>query len=59
MMKKCSVPNFEIRRAPIGDIIFCAKFVAHKRSDASCFQVACTVVGGCRCRCSAGGSAPA
>ena len=34
-MKKSSVPNFEILGAPIGDIIFCAKFFAHKRADAS------------------------
>ena len=34
-MKKSSVPKFEIRRAPIEDLIFCAKFVAHKRADAS------------------------
>ena len=35
LMKKSSVPNFEILGAPIGDIIFCAKFFAHKRADAS------------------------
>ena len=34
-MKKSSVPNFEILGAPIGDIIFCAKFFAHKCADAS------------------------
>ena len=30
-MKKSSVPNFEI----LGDIIFCAKFFAHKCANAS------------------------
>ena len=29
LMKKSSVSNFEILGAPIGDLIFCAKFVAH------------------------------
>ena len=37
LMKRSSVPtcNFEILVAPIGDIIFCAKFFAHKRANAS------------------------
>ena len=34
-MKKSSVLNLEILGAPIGDLIFCAKFVARKRVDAS------------------------
>ena len=45
-MKKSSVPNFEILGAPIGDIIFCAKFFAHKCADASKLLL---TVGGCRC----------
>eukprot|EP00731_Ephydatia_muelleri_P004035 Em0002g211a len=32
-MKKCNVFNFEILGAPIGDTIFCAKFIAEKRAD--------------------------
>ena len=28
MMKKSNVPHFEILGAPIGDAIFCAKFVS-------------------------------
>ena len=29
-MKKCNAFNFEILGAPIGDTIFCAKFIAEK-----------------------------
>ena len=35
LMKKSSVPNFEVLGAPIGDLIFCAKCFAHKCADAS------------------------
>ena len=34
-MKVSRVPNLEILGAPIGDPIFCAKFVAQKRADAA------------------------
>ena len=52
-----SVPNFEILGAPIGDLIFlCAKFVAHKRADASKLLVQLEDVGDVD---PAGGSAPA
>ena len=34
-MKKCNAFNFEILGAPIGDTIFCAKFIAEKRAGAS------------------------
>ena len=33
-MKKSTSPHFEILGAPIGDIIFCSKFVAQKRAEA-------------------------
>ena len=33
-MKQSNVPHFEILGAPIGDLVFCAKFVAQKRSEA-------------------------
>ena len=29
-MKRSNVPHFEILGAPIGDLVFCAKFVAQK-----------------------------
>ena len=29
------MPHFEILGAPIGDLVFCAKFVAQKQSEAS------------------------
>ncbi|KAL5505640.1 hypothetical protein EMCRGX_G007104 [Ephydatia muelleri] len=34
-MKRSNVPHFEILGAPIGDLVFCAKFVAQKQSEAS------------------------
>ncbi|KAL5510407.1 hypothetical protein EMCRGX_G005945 [Ephydatia muelleri] len=34
-MKKCNAFNSEILGAPIGDTIFCAKFIAEKRAGAS------------------------
>ncbi|KAL5517587.1 hypothetical protein EMCRGX_G003165 [Ephydatia muelleri] len=34
-MKRSNVPHFEILEAPIGDLVFCAKFVAQKQSEAS------------------------
>ena len=34
-MKVSRVPNLEILGAPIGDPIFCAKFLAQKRADAA------------------------
>ena len=34
-MKVSQVPNLVILGAPIGDLIFCAKFVAQKRADAA------------------------
>ena len=34
-MKKSNVPHFEILGAPIGDFLFCANYIAQKRSDAS------------------------
>ena len=34
-LKKCNVPHFDILRAPIGDFLFCAKYVAQKCMDAS------------------------
>ena len=33
-MKRSHEPNFEILGAPIGDVIFCAKFLAQKRAKA-------------------------
>ena len=33
-MKQSNVPHFEILGAPIGDLVFCAKYVAQKRSEA-------------------------
>ena len=33
-MKKSTSPHFEILGAPIGDIIFCSKFVAQKCAEA-------------------------
>ena len=33
-MKVCHEPNLEILGAPIGDVIFCAKFLAEKRAKA-------------------------
>ena len=33
-MKRSTSPHFEILGAPIGDIIFCGKFVAQKRAEA-------------------------
>ena len=33
-MKMAHEPNFEILGAPIGDVIFCAKFLAQKRAKA-------------------------
>eukprot|EP00731_Ephydatia_muelleri_P009897 Em0005g483a len=33
-LKKSTSPHFEILGAPIGDIIFCSKFVAQKRAEA-------------------------
>ena len=38
LMKKSSVPNFEILGAPIGDVIFCAKVFCTK--TCRCFQFA-------------------
>ena len=34
-MKRSNVPHFEILGGPIGDLVFCAKFVAQKQSEAS------------------------
>ena len=34
-MKKPNVPHFDILGAPIGDYLFCAKYIAQKRTDAS------------------------
>ncbi|KAL5515224.1 hypothetical protein EMCRGX_G000360 [Ephydatia muelleri] len=34
-MKQSNVPHFEILGAPIGDLVFCATFVAQKQSEAS------------------------
>ncbi|KAL5516992.1 hypothetical protein EMCRGX_G002456 [Ephydatia muelleri] len=34
-MKRSNVLHFEILGAPIGDLVFCAKFVAQKQSEAS------------------------
>ena len=34
-MRRLNVPHFEILGAPIGDLVFCAKFVAQKQSEAS------------------------
>ena len=34
-MRQSNVPHFEILGAPIGDLMFCAKFVAQKQSEAS------------------------
>ena len=34
-MKRSNVPHFEILGAPIGDLVFCAKFVVQKQSEAS------------------------
>ena len=33
-MKKSNVPHFDILGAPIGDFLFCAKYIAQKRTDA-------------------------
>ena len=33
--RRSNVPHFEILGAPIGELVFCAKFVAQKQSDAS------------------------
>ena len=32
-IKTSNVPHFDILRAPIGDILFCANYVAQKRTD--------------------------
>eukprot|EP00731_Ephydatia_muelleri_P031102 Em0022g616a len=32
-MRRSNVPHFEILGAPIGDLVFCAKFVAQKQSE--------------------------
>ena len=32
-MKMYDEPNLEILGAPIGDVIFCAKFLTHKRAE--------------------------
>ncbi|KAL5475527.1 hypothetical protein EMCRGX_G025354 [Ephydatia muelleri] len=34
-MKKSNVPHFDILRAPIGDFLFCAKYIAQKCMDTS------------------------
>ena len=34
-MRRSNVPHFEILGAPIGDLVFCAKFVAQKQLEAS------------------------
>ena len=34
-MKKSNVPHFDILGASIGDFLFCAKYIAEKRTDAS------------------------
>ena len=34
-MKKSNVPHFDILGAPIGDFLFCAKYIAQKHADAS------------------------
>ena len=34
-MKKSNVPHFDILGAPIGDFLFCAKYIAQKCIDAS------------------------
>ena len=34
-MKKSNVPHFDILGAPIGDFLFCAKYIAQKSTDAS------------------------
>ena len=34
-MRRSNVPHFEILGAPIGDLVFCATFVAQKQSEAS------------------------
>ena len=34
-MKRSNTPNMEILGAPIGDILFCAKFVANQRAKAN------------------------
>ena len=39
-MKKSNVPHFDILGAPIGDFLFCAKYIAQKRTDASKLQLA-------------------
>ena len=44
-MKKCNAFNFEILGAPIGDTIFCAKFIAEKRAGASKFLALLKEVG--------------
>ena len=36
-MKRSNAPNIEILGAPVGDPIFCAKFIAEKRASASKF----------------------
>ena len=44
-MKKCNAFNFEILGAPIGNTIFCAKFIAEKRAGASKFLALLKEVG--------------
>eukprot|EP00731_Ephydatia_muelleri_P002044 Em0001g2044a len=44
-MKKCNAFNFEILGAPIGDTIFCAKFIAEKRAGTSKFLALLKEVG--------------
>ena len=44
-MKKCNAFNFEILGAPIGDTIFCAKFIAENRAGASKFLALLKEVG--------------
>eukprot|EP00731_Ephydatia_muelleri_P000244 Em0001g244a len=44
-MRRSNVPHFEILGAPIGDLVFCAKFVAQKQSEASKFLKELETVG--------------
>ena len=44
-MRRSNVPHFEILGAPIGDLVFCAKFVAQKQSEASKLLKELEVVG--------------
>ena len=43
-MKKSNVPHFDILGAPIGDFLFCAKYIAQERTASKLLQQLAQVV---------------